>query len=62
MYRKIFNHEFNLGFGIPRTDTCATCDKLQLKVKTLEGHEKAKKEEELAKHQEVRILILTIVH
>ena len=62
MYREIVNHEFYLGFGIPRTNTCATCDKLWLQVKTLEGHEKAKKEEDLAKHEEVRILILTIVH
>ena len=26
MYRNIFNTEFNLGFGSPRTDTCAKCD------------------------------------
>ena len=26
-YRNVFNSEFNLGFGSPRSDTCATCDK-----------------------------------
>ena len=25
-YRKVFNTDFNLGFGLPRSDTCATCD------------------------------------
>lgn len=27
LYRDIFIHEFNLGFGTPRSDTCVTCDK-----------------------------------
>jgi len=26
MYRDIFNNHYNLGFGSPRSDTCATCD------------------------------------
>jgi len=26
-YRTIYNTKFNLGFGSPRSDTCATCDK-----------------------------------
>jgi len=25
-YRDIFNTNFNLGFGLPRSDTCAVCD------------------------------------
>ena len=25
-YRRVFNCDFNLGFGTPRSDTCATCD------------------------------------
>ena len=33
-YRHIFHTEFNLGFGVPRTDTCATCDRLSLRVKS----------------------------
>ena len=26
MYREIFNTEFNLGFGSPKSDTCNMCD------------------------------------
>lgn len=26
LYQKIFNEEFNLSFGYPRSDTCETCD------------------------------------
>ena len=33
-YRKVFNSDFNLGFGLPRTDTCATCDRLNLALKS----------------------------
>lgn len=28
LYRNIFNSDFNLRFGAPRSDTCARCDKL----------------------------------
>ena len=28
MYRKIFNEQFNLSFGFPRSDTCGKCDYL----------------------------------
>ena len=28
MYRNIFNTEFNLGFGSPRSDTCGRCETL----------------------------------
>ena len=33
-YRKVFNNDFNLGFGLPRSDTCATCDRLHLALKS----------------------------
>jgi len=26
LYRDIFNKSFNLGFGLPKSDTCSTCD------------------------------------
>ena len=32
MYREIFNTEFNLFFGQPRSDTCATCDALKVEI------------------------------
>ena len=52
-YRDIFNGEFNLGFALPRTDTCATCDKLALKVRSSEGAEKEKLEKELEEHHKL---------
>ncbi|CAK1590885.1 unnamed protein product [Parnassius mnemosyne] len=32
-FRSIFNEDFNLGFGSPRTDVCSKCIKLQEKLK-----------------------------
>lgn len=32
MYRDIFNSDFNLRFGVPRSDTCAYCDRLYIKL------------------------------
>ena len=52
-YRDIFNGEFNLGFALPRTNTCATCDKLALKVRSSEGAEKEKLEKELEEHHKL---------
>ena len=31
-YRDCFNSHFNLSFGIPKTDTCAMCDELNVKI------------------------------
>ena len=30
MYRKIFNNDFNVSFGYPRTDTCSKCDEIKI--------------------------------
>lgn len=39
-YRLIFNNDFNIGFGYPRTDTCSACDqflaKIEIATKTLQ--------------------------
>ena len=29
LYKHIFNYEFNISFGYPRTDVCDTCEKQQ---------------------------------
>ena len=31
-YSKVFNSEFNLSFGHPKTDTCPTCEKFKIKL------------------------------
>ena len=32
LYRKIFNEDFNLSFGCPRSDTCQMCDELRMSI------------------------------
>ena len=31
-YRKIFNSDFNISFGYPRTDTCSKCDEIKISI------------------------------
>lgn len=50
VYRRTFNTEFNLGFGLPLTDTCATCDKVNLQLSS--GTENQEAAEEPRLHQE----------
>ena len=33
IYRDIFNYEFNISFGFPRTDVCDTCEKFNADIK-----------------------------
>ena len=46
VYRKVFNTEFNLGFGSPRSDTCATCDQMDANadVQNYEQHQRDAKQ------------------
>ena len=46
-YRMIFNTKFNISFGYPRTDTCATCDEYTAKVKALSAENETQKMYEL---------------
>lgn len=39
-FRTIFNQEFNLGFGTPRTDVCSKCIELDEKIKKEKDQEK----------------------
>lgn len=50
LYSNIFNDDFNLGFGRPRSDTCAKCDKLHIAIQAANGAEKLQKEKEKEKH------------
>lgn len=36
-YRRMFNTEFNLGFGLPRSDTCTRCEGLDVAMKGATG-------------------------
>ena len=32
-FRRIFNEEYNISFGSPKSDTCSTCDKFNISLK-----------------------------
>ena len=47
----VFNRDFNLGFGLPRSDTCATCDKFNIVIKSDPNDMGAR--QQLADHQDM---------
>ena len=50
-YRRIFQTSFNLSFGLPRSDTCATCDAFKISVtSTTDEEEKAALQKKLHDH------------
>ncbi|MES9884547.1 MAG: hypothetical protein ABW185_27190, partial [Sedimenticola sp.] len=52
LYRHLFNTEFNLKFGMPRSDTCAKCDRLELSInETVDTTKKT----ELASEKEIHL-------
>lgn len=51
-YRLIFNTKFNLSFHRPHTDTCVTCDKLQIKIE--HGLPEERKSAEIEKEVHLR--------
>lgn len=50
-YHAVFNSDFNLGFGLPSSDICATCDRLNLQIKSDPSDTGA--HQELVDHQDV---------
>ena len=34
-YCNIFNINFNISFGYPRTDTCSKCDEFKIKIEAI---------------------------
>lgn len=55
-YRTIFNNEFNISFGYPRTDTCSTCDSYVVKKNYLDKQlaEENDKDKKLAFSSELK--------
>ena len=47
----VFNRDFNLGFGLPRLDTCATCDKFNILIRSNPNDMDAR--QQLADHQDM---------
>jgi len=57
LYRDIFTTEFNLGFGVPRSDTCSICDKgsedvVQHKLQADEAFAAMNKDRKYASHND----------
>ena len=54
VYRKVFNTEYNLGFGSPCSDTCATCDQMHANadVQNYEQHQREQGYKLMAKDRE----------
>ena len=38
LYGKLFNYEFNISFGFPRSDICNTCEKQQVEIKAAKSN------------------------
>ncbi len=51
-YNDVFVSNFNIQFGYPRSDTCDTCDSLNLKIDAAVGDEKEIIQLKLQKHHE----------
>ena len=41
IYRDIFNYEYNISFGFPRTDVCDTCEKYNADIKSATVNKKS---------------------
>ena len=53
LYHDLFVTEFNIHFGFPRTDSCGTCDGLQVQLDAANEPEKSQLERELEAHQKL---------
>lgn len=50
-YHDIFVTDFNIHFGYPRSDSCATCDSFRQKIESASGDEEERLQKELDNHQ-----------
>ena len=51
MYRNYFNENFIISFGYPKTDTCPTCDQLQIRLIAADDTLKGSIREQVEDHQ-----------
>lgn len=53
LYHEIFNEEYNISFGYPRSDTCENCDLLKVAIDSAQSEERRSTlQAELADHHE----------
>jgi hypothetical protein len=53
-YRRIFCLEFNIGFKLPRSDTCKICDELDVKIENTKEDEDSLKQLKIEKELHLR--------
>ncbi|XP_022204396.1 uncharacterized protein LOC111049285 [Nilaparvata lugens] len=54
-YRSVFNNDFNISFGYPRTDTCSFCDEHNIKLECLKIELKEIKDDEKKAEAETKV-------
>lgn len=55
LYMKVFNTEFNLSFGMPRTDMCSKCDQLELSIRDVENVDDQSRKDQLKTEKEMHL-------
>ena len=55
MYSDIFNHEFNIAFGYPRTDICDLCERHQVAFKAAAANSTLAEKRKLEVEHELHI-------
>lgn len=53
-YRRIFCLEFNIGFKLPRSDTCKICDEFDVKIENFKGVQDSLKQLQIEKELHLR--------
>ena len=55
MYSNIFNYEFNIAFGYPRSDICDLCERHQVAIKAAAAKSNLAEKRELEVEHELHI-------
>lgn len=55
LYQDLFNFEFNISFGFPRSDICDTCEKYQAQIKAAQTESDSAKANQLKFQHELHI-------
>lgn len=55
LYEDLFNHEFNISFGHPRSDVCDTCEKLTADIAAVNRNKEKARAQQLKTEHEIHI-------
>ena len=57
LYRSIFLHKFNLSIGLPRSDTCAECDRYKIAIQSADGKGDSSEADELHRRWDMHVAL-----